>query len=1444
MQTMKRVISFLLVLVLVLGMCPQPGYAVEGTEPVSAVAEETVPETTVPEATVTVEEISLEAAGAASEEEIESIEDEERICTVTYYSEDGSEVLYQDETPVFDFVVVPDCARRTGYTFLGWAGAPYSDVVSAYPEDELTLDFDWELYAAWEPAQELPLDTAIRTEVKYPYGYVVYSFTPETTGGYRFWADPFTEIEIAQEDDSVIGHTYGDGWEENADIGILLDAGETYYITVIDMEGYGYGWWTDFTAQALDEIIVSYDPNGGEGAPEKQTKVLNDVLLLSSVIPTRDGHVFLGWSEDPDAEEVDYEPGNLYWDDRSVTLYAVWDPLEVTVHFDGNGGTGAPQDQSVQSGETVDLADEVPIYVGHTFWGWTTDPNSTAGETYYPGDSYTADSDVTLYAVWDTAMSLFVNNYEEHYVADVVFEGQQVWFSVTPDQTGTYGFESNLTDTAMDSYAELYDAAGNYLIGSDDDGEDYNFRFEYPLTAGNTYYFMMGLMSGTGTIPFTTTREVVIEGTETYTITYDANGGFNAPEAEIKQQFEPYTLAEEIPERFGMNFAGWSDEPDGYLDWIPGGTYDWDQDITLYAVWEAAQTLPSDITSESFNANIPFAGANQWFTFTPNQTAEYRIQSSEYQDTRMWLYGADGTLLAEADDNGDDSNFLLDYTFESGKTYYIVVGYYYQDTGYLQFALTQLGENGYIVTYSPNGGDFAPTSQTKLPGENLELAGDIPWLDGAVFMGWATTPDAIQPEYYSCDIYTEDADLTLYAVWNPIHEIPSDVTECRFIDEIRYGYDRLYYTFVPEKTAWYTFESFGDHDTMIDILDDLQCWYAGDDDSGESSNFYVECLMEAGRKYYIQPRMFSNGVGTMDFTVTRRDFEGEIYTITYDANGGRSAPDPQQKMEDMDEVLDTWLPYRAGYTLLGWAADANAVEAEYLPGDVYTDNASVTLYAVWQEPTVIPSDTTDGTFTAQGRFYGNWHAFTFTPEESGLYQFRGYCESDSRMELFNAGRGYLTSGYENGEDGNFLVEYPLTAGKTYYLDISGGSNEYDFDFSIVRIGDAEEDQTCILSYITNCNEDNSYETVEPGTTVQVQGYVPIRWGYTFRGWEDEKTGEVYYPWDEVTICQDMILQAQWEPAVVIPGDVGFGSFAAWINYSDGDEMFVFTPEESGAYCFESKSEDDPYLQIYNQNGECLVEADDSDNSLNFCLEMEMTAGRTYHIQVSLMGSATGTVPFTVTRAGVRAEGRIQVSNSIGFQGDSVDVTISLAENPGIASMQLNVAYDDDKLTLVSVSDSGNLGTAVHSNNLSLNPCVLTWANDLVTENFTFNGDIVTLTFAVAEDAEIGETPITVTYDHDNYDIIDADGAPVAFEVVNGSVNITDVIIGDVNRDGRVNTQDRLILTRYLAKWTGYDEIDETAADVNGDGRVNTQDRLILTRFLAKWSGYETLPYSA
>lgn len=68
---------------------------------------------------------------------------------------------------------------------------------------------------------------------------------------------------------------------------------------------------------------VSYNANGGSGAPGGQTKWWGEVLTLSNTRPTRANYVFQGWATSANGA-VAYQPGGRYGADNNVTLYAVW----------------------------------------------------------------------------------------------------------------------------------------------------------------------------------------------------------------------------------------------------------------------------------------------------------------------------------------------------------------------------------------------------------------------------------------------------------------------------------------------------------------------------------------------------------------------------------------------------------------------------------------------------------------------------------------------------------------------------------------------------------------------------------------------------------------------------------------------------------------------------------------------------------------------------------------------------------------------------------------------------------------------------------------------------------------------------------------------------------------------------------------------------------------
>ena len=92
-------------------------------------------------------------------------------------------------------------------------------------------------------------------------------------------------------------------------------------------------WWTQggnwshtFTVYCvwrLNTYAVTYNANGGSGAPEPQTKEYGVNLTLSSTVPTRTNYTFLGWATSSTGEVV-YQPGGTYTANEAVTLYAIW----------------------------------------------------------------------------------------------------------------------------------------------------------------------------------------------------------------------------------------------------------------------------------------------------------------------------------------------------------------------------------------------------------------------------------------------------------------------------------------------------------------------------------------------------------------------------------------------------------------------------------------------------------------------------------------------------------------------------------------------------------------------------------------------------------------------------------------------------------------------------------------------------------------------------------------------------------------------------------------------------------------------------------------------------------------------------------------------------------------------------------------------------------------
>ena len=79
------------------------------------------------------------------------------------------------------------------------------------------------------------------------------------------------------------------------------------------------------------------------------------------------------------------------------------------------------------------------------------------------------------------------------------------------------------------------------------------------------------------------------------------------------------------------------------------------------------------------------------------------------------------------------------------------------------------------------------------------------------------------------------------------------------------------------------------------------------------------------------------------------DTSNKKYEISYEANNGNNAPDRQIYSKGSSVTITSSQPTRDGYHLLGWSTNSNSTTAEYLPGNTYNINGSITLYAVWQK---------------------------------------------------------------------------------------------------------------------------------------------------------------------------------------------------------------------------------------------------------------------------------------------------------------------------------------------------------------------------------------------------------------------------------------------------------------------------------------------------------------
>ena len=225
---------------------------------------------------------------------------------------------------------------------------------------------------------------------------------------------------------------------------------------------------------SMPSITVTYDANGGTGAPSTQGKLPGKPILLSVQIPTRPGYRFLGWSTSPTATKALYAAGGSYTNDQSIKFYAVWEKETYVIQFaDYDGKT--LQSKTYQYGETVTPpaapARQSDKTYHYTFAGWDKTVTKATAATVYTAKYDTKYIDYAIVFCDDDGTVLLSKSY--HYNDTVTAPPVPKKAS---DETYSYtfiGWGEPITRVTGDKvYTAVYDKTYlNYLVTfSDENG--------------------------------------------------------------------------------------------------------------------------------------------------------------------------------------------------------------------------------------------------------------------------------------------------------------------------------------------------------------------------------------------------------------------------------------------------------------------------------------------------------------------------------------------------------------------------------------------------------------------------------------------------------------------------------------------------------------------------------------------------------------------------------------------------------------------------------------------------------------------------------------------------------------------------------------------------------------------------------------------------------------
>ena len=366
------------------------------------------------------------------------------------------------------------------------------------------------------------------------------------------------------------------------------------------------------------------------------------------------------------------------------------------------------------------------------FVGFTsiTSSATSSAEVYV----YDADDSHTVYTTYDSTFTLPTPTRPGY-----TFNG---WYSgETKIESGTWNYTSNLSLTpswTATTYSITLDANGG-TVDSTSQSVTYGSAFTLPTPTREGYTFNGWYNNNNtkvedGTWSYATDVALVASWTANqYTVTYDANGGYNNGYSYSTITYgSSFTLPE--PTKTGYTFAGWYNGE----TLVSNGTWNYATDVELVASWTPNQyTITFNPNSGTLDETTQTVAYGSEFTLpTPTRTG-YTFDG--------WYYGSyeveDGTWTYTT-----DISLVASWTIE---TYTVT------------FDDVSTAVSSVEVTFNYGNSGYDPVTVTLNPGETLSYPA-IPTRSGYAFAGWYTNSTCTSAYNFTGTI---TQDMTLYAKW-------------------------------------------------------------------------------------------------------------------------------------------------------------------------------------------------------------------------------------------------------------------------------------------------------------------------------------------------------------------------------------------------------------------------------------------------------------------------------------------------------------------------------------------------------------------------------------------------------------------------------------------------------------------------------------------------------